>query len=80
MIPLGKLCAARQSRPVDIDLGVMPQRVGTKGLRGKRVAMRNRRPRQEMFGRRSLAPANCLAGSDAARGGCSEEQLPLAAD
>lgn len=37
-------CAARQSRPVCDDPGVMPRRAGTKGLRGNGVALATEDP------------------------------------
>ena len=49
-----RLCAARQSRPVCGDVRVMPHRAGTKGLRGFVGRVCDRRPRQEMCGRRSI--------------------------
>ncbi len=73
-------CAARQSRPVSVDLKVMLQRAGTKGLRGSQIAICNRRPRQEMCGRDVFVRFGQPGWQHAARGGFLEEQPLLAAD
>ena len=46
---------------------------------GLEAARRPKTPSGDVWSALSRAPAS-LAGSDAVRGGCLEEQLPLAAD
>lgn len=71
----GKAVATRLQVGSDV-----PVDVGTKGLR----SLRSRVATEDSVGRYMADAQWCasasLAGSDAVRGGCSEEQPPLAAD
>ena len=68
-----RACAARQSRPVSGELGVMSRRTGTKGLRGNEVHIGPQTPSGDVWSALHGAPAS-LAGSIAAKADCLEEQ------